>query len=103
MTMNLRAGFDGGGLGAGKVGLGLLEGDLIVLGVDLGDGITDLHLLVVLDVDLDDLAGDAGADLVEIAVDLCVIGVLGEGGAPVEDACADDKQDDDRDDDELTA
>src|SRR6202012_522749 len=53
--------------------------------------------------DLDDLAGDAGADLVEIAVDLGVVGALGERGAPVEDACADDKQNDDGDDDELAA
>ena len=72
--------------GAGEVGLGLFEGDLVVLGIDLGDGLAGLDLLVVLDVDLDDLAGDAGADLVEVAVDLGVVGVFGEGGAPVEDA-----------------
>ena len=64
-----------GGLGAGEVGLGLLQGDLLVLGIDLGDGIADFDLLVVLDVDLDDLAGDAGADLVEVAVYLGVVGV----------------------------
>ena len=88
---------------AGEVGLRLLERDLIVLGVDLGDGRTDFHLLVVFHVDLDDLAGDAGADLVEVAVHLRVVGVFGEGGAPVEDARADDEQDDDGDDDELAA
>ena len=79
------------------------SGDLIVLGIDLGDGRPDVDLLVVVDVDLDDLAGDAGADLIEIAVDLGVVGVFGEGGAPVEDARADDEEDDDRDDDELAA
>ena len=94
---------DGGGLRAGEVGLGLLDGDLIVLGIDLGDELADFDLLVVVDVDLDDLAGDARADLIEIAVDLGVVGVFGEGGAPVEDARADDEQDDDGDDDELAA
>ena len=51
------------------------SGDLIVLGVDLGDGLAGLDLLVVVDVDLDDLAGDARADLIEVAVDLGVVGV----------------------------
>src|ERR1700733_3146837 len=32
---------DSSGLWAGKVGLGLLEGYLVVLGVDLGDGLAD--------------------------------------------------------------
>ncbi len=66
-------------------------------------GCAGLDGLVVVDVDLDDLAGDAGADLVEVAVDLGVVGVFGEGGAPVEEAGADDEQDDDGDDDELAA
>ena len=96
-------GLDGGGLRAGEVGLGLLERHLVVLGVDLGDGCTDVHLLVVIDVDLDDLAGDARADLIEVAVDLSVVGVFGKGGAPVEDARADDEKNDDRDDDEFAS
>ncbi len=99
----LTFGLNVGGLRAGEVGLGLLEGDLIVLGIDLGDELADFDLLVVFDVDFDDLAGHARADLVEIAVHLGVVGVLGEGRAPVEDARADDKQDDDRDHDELAA
>ncbi len=87
--------------GAGEVGLRLLEGDLVVLGVDLGDELAGLDLLVVVDVDLDDLAGDARADLVEVAVDLGVVGVFGEGGAPVEEGADDDQENDDGDDDEL--
>ena len=66
-------------------------------------GCAGLNLLVVVDVDLDDLPGDTRADLVEIAVDLGVVCVLGEGGAPVEDTRPDDKEDDDSDDDELAA
>ena len=92
------------GLGAGEVGLGLLErrpGSRV--GSISASGCAGLDRLVVLDVDLDDLAGDARADLVEIAVHLGVVGVLGEGGAPVEEAGADDEQQDDADDDELAA
>ena len=40
--------------------------------------------LVLFDVDLDDLAGDARADLNEVAVDLRVVGVFAEGGVPPE-------------------
>ena len=89
------------GLGVGEVGLGLLERDLRVLGVDLGDGIARVDELLLLDVDMDDLAGDTGADLVEVAVHLGVVGVFGEGGAPVEECGANDDHSDDDDDDEL--
>ena len=61
------------GLGVGEVGLGLLESDLVILGVDLGDGIALVDELLLLDIDMDDLAGDARADLVEVAVDLGVV------------------------------
>ncbi len=94
-------GLDVLGLGAGQVGLGLIERDLIIPGVDLGDQLPLLDLLVVLDIDLDDLADDAGADLIEVAIDLGVVGVLDEGGVPVEEAGADHQQNDDGDDDEL--
>ena len=108
--MNIHAGdgdvnrlLDSSGLCAGEVGLGLLERHLVVLGVDLGDGLADVDALVVFDVDLDDLAGDARADLVEVAVHLCIVRAFGVGGAPVEDARADDKQKNDRDDDKFAA
>ncbi len=39
----LTVGLDGGGLGAGEIGLSLLEGDLIVAGIDLGDRRRRLH------------------------------------------------------------
>jgi len=56
------------GLGVGEVGLGLVEGDLVVGGVGLGEELAGLDGLVVVDVDLDDVADDAGADLVEVAI-----------------------------------
>ena len=72
-------------LRVGKVRLGLVERDLVVGGVDVGQRIAGLHRLVVVDVDLDDVAGDARAHLVEVAVHLRVVGVLGKGRAPVEE------------------
>ena len=88
------------GLGVGKVGLGLLESDLVVLGVDFGDGIALVDELLLLHVDMDDLAGDTRADLIEVAVYLGVVGVFGEGGAPVKEPGADGDHSDDDDDDE---
>ncbi len=73
-------------LGLGEVGFSLLDGDLVVAGIDLDDRLAGLDGLVLFDVDLEDLAADTGADLVEVAVYLGVVGVLSEGGAPVEEA-----------------
>ncbi len=75
------------GLGAGEIGLGLLKGDEVILGIDLGDDLAGFDLLVVVDIDLDDLTGDPRADLEEVAVDLRVVGAFGEGGVPVEEGC----------------
>ncbi len=91
------------GDGAGEVGLRLLEGDEVVLGIDLGDDLAGLDLLVVVDVDLDDLAGDARAHLKEVAIDLSVVGALREGRVPVEERADDDEENDDGDDDVFAA
>ena len=70
---NLAAGVDGGDrnghsgrdrgcLSIFKIGLGAFVGDLIVGGIDLDQHRSCLHVLIVLNVEFDDVAGDAGAD-----------------------------------------
>ena len=59
--------------------------------------------LIFLDIDLDDLAGNAGADLVQIPINLRIVRVLGKGGAPVEEAGDDGEQKHDGNDDETPA
>ncbi len=70
---------DRGCLRTGEVSLRLLEGHLIVAWVDLSNRVADLYRLIVFDINLDDLAGDSGAYLIEIAVHLSVVSVLAEG------------------------
>ena len=103
---DLRDGHIDRGLGvlclrAGQVGLRLVERDLVVGGVDLGQQLAGLHGLVVVHGDLHHLARDARADLVEVAVHLRVVGVFDEGGAPVEEGRAQHEQQHNADDGEL--
>ncbi len=89
------------GLRAGQVGLRLIERDLVVGGIDLGQQLARLHGLVVVHGDLHHLARNARADLVQVAVHLRVVGVFDEGGAPEEEGRAENDQQHDADDDEL--
>ena len=79
---NIHAGCRGIGRGAGKRGLGVFDGNLIVARVELNDGVARLHDLVLFHIDFHDLAGDTRADLNEVAVDLRVVSILAEGGVP---------------------
>ena len=105
------AGVDGGngdvdrggggvGLGAGDGGLGVLLGHEEVGRIELCDDGALGDELVFVHVDLGDLAGDAGADLDEMPVDLGVVGIFREGGPPVEIAPGEDENDDDAEDQE---
>ena len=89
------------GLRAGQVGLRLIERDLVIGGVDLGQQLARLHGLVVVHGDLHHLARNARADLVEVAVHLRVVGVFDECGAPEEEGRAENDQQHDADDGEL--
>jgi hypothetical protein len=81
---HIHVGRRGVGLGAGQSRLGVLDRNLVVRWVQLGDHVARLHHLVLLDVDLGDLARNAGAHLDQVAVDLRVVGVFAIGGAPPE-------------------
>ena len=106
----IAAGVDGGdghgdigrggvGLGAGKGCLRVLDGDLVVAGIELGDDVAGLDELVLLDVDLEHLAGDARTYLDEVAVDLGIVSVFAEGGAPPETGGDEREHDEDNDED----
>ena len=98
---HLRGG--GGGRGRGKRCLGVLDGDVEVGRIKIGDGVSGLDLLVLLNVDRQHVAGDARADLEKVAVNLRVVGVLGEGGAPPDADRDNDKDDEDEDEDAALA
>ena len=91
------------GLCGGERGLRLFERDLVVLRVEFDEQLTGLYLGVLLHVHRGDRAGDARADLVNIAIHLRVVRVFGEGGAPVPEDGAEDEQQDDTEDDDLAA
>ena len=70
------------GLRAGQCCLGVLDRDLVVPGVQLGDGVARINHLVLFHIDLENLPRDARTHLDQVAVDLRVVGVLGEGRMP---------------------
>ena len=88
------------GLGTLQAGLVLLHRDLKVLGIDLGNQGTGLDILVLIHVDLDHLSGNPGADLYQVTIHLCVVGVFVIRGVPPEEQRAHDKNRDHADDDE---
>ena len=88
--------------GAGQSGLGILDGDLVIAGIEIDDRVTPLHHLVLFHVHLGDVAGDARTDLDEVTIDLRVIGVFGVCGAPP-DAEGDEYHDNESDDDNTPA
>ena len=97
---NVHARGDGGGLGIFKVRLGALESDLIVGRIDFYQHRSRLHVLVVLHVELDDMSGDAGADGIDVAVDLSVVGGFIAGEVAIGEESRNHKHndgDDDRD------
>ncbi len=77
---NAHSGRDCGRLSIFKIGFGALVGDLIVRRINLDQHRSRLHVLIVLDVELDHVAGDARADGIDVAVDLGIVGrfVAGE-------------------------
>ena len=90
------------GLGAGQRSLRVLDGDLVVARIELGDRVARLDQLVLFHIDLDDLAGDARADLDQMAVDLRVVSIFAEGGVPP-DPDGDQHQDHDHNHDDAPA
>ena len=70
------------GLGIGQRGLRVLDGDVKVLGVELGNRVARLHHLVFYDVDLDHLPRNARADLNQVAIDLGVVSIFAVGRVP---------------------
>jgi hypothetical protein len=73
---------------------------LKIPGIDLGNQATGLHVLILLHVDFDDLSGNPCADLYQVTIHLCVVGVLVVRGVPPEEQGAHDKNSDNADDDE---
>ena len=88
------------GLGTLQAGLILLHRDLKVLGVDLGNQSAGLHVLILIHVDFDHLPGNPGADLYQVTIHLCVVGVFVIRGVPPKKQRAHDKNRDHADDDE---
>jgi hypothetical protein len=77
----------GGGcrsLRAGEGCLGILHGDLVIGGVQLGDHVARLDHLILIDIDLGDLSGDARTDLDQVSVDLGVVRVFTKCRTPPE-------------------
>ncbi len=70
---NIHSGGDRCGLGIFKVRFGAIVGDLIVGRIDLDQHRSRSYILIVLHVELGDVAGDAGADGVHVAVDLSIV------------------------------
>ena len=60
-------------------------------------------MLVLVHIDLGDVAIDARADLDKVAIDGCVVGVFVIGGVPPEEKSADQQHRDESDDDETAA
>ncbi len=95
----LHVGGQGIGLGAGQCSLGVRDCDFVVARVKVDDRSALWHLLVLVNIDLRHLAGDARTHLDQVAVHLRIIGVLGEGGVPPEgdrrheDDCNDNNDD----------
>ncbi len=79
---HIHVGCGGVGLSAGKRGLSIFHRNLIIRRIEFGNHVSGLDDLILLDIDLENLAGDARADLNQMAVDLRVIGVFAISGAP---------------------
>ena len=77
-----------------KISLGFVVGHLIVGGIDFNQHRPGLNVLIVLDVELDDMAGDAGADGIHVAVDLSVVGRFVAAHVSVNEKSHDQKNDD---------
>ena len=77
---DVHAGSDSSGLRILKVGLGTFVSDLIIRGIDFDQHGSRRHVLIVLHIELDNVAGDAGADRIDVAIDLGIVGrfVAGE-------------------------
>ncbi len=88
------------GLSALQAGLVLLHRHFKILGIDLSNQSTGLHVLILLHVDPDNLPGNPGADLDQVTIHLCVVGVFVIRGVPPEEQRAHDKNGDHADDDE---
>ena len=87
------------GLGALQAGLILLHRHLKILRIDFGNQGAGLHVLILFDIDPDHLPGNPGADLDQVTIHLCVIGVFVIRGVPPEEQRAHDKNSDHADDD----
>ena len=88
------------GLSALQAGLILLYRLIKIPGIDLSNQGPGLHVLVLLHVDPDHLPGHPGADLDQVAIHLCVVGVFVIRGVPPEEQRAHDQNSDHADDDE---
>jgi hypothetical protein len=62
-----------GGFGVFKIGLGLGDGNFIVFGVNLNEDGALLDPLVIIHIDLDNVAGNARADGVKVDVGLGIV------------------------------
>ncbi len=87
------------GLGALQAGLILLHRHLKIFRIDFGNQGAGLHVLILFDIDPDHLPGNPGADLDQVTIHLCVIGVFVIRGVPPEEQGAHDKNRDHADDD----
>ncbi len=76
---------------------------MIVLRVEFDQQLAGLDLGVLLHMHGGDGAGDARADLVDVAVYLRIVGVFGEGGAPIPEAGSEHEQEHDGEDEDRAA
>ncbi len=70
---NINSRFGGGCLGALEIGFSALVGNLVIRRIDFYQHGARLHVLIVQDIQLHDVARNAGADGVDVAVDLGII------------------------------
>ncbi len=93
----------GGSLRVFEIGFGAVVGNLVIGGIDFHQHRTGLHILVVEDIELDDVAGDAGADGIDVAVDFGIIGRFVAGDIAVDEKSHDQQHDDGDDDGDAEA
>ena len=88
----------GGRFSVGEIRAGLIDGDLIISGIDFDQHRPFLYVFIVVDIYAGDMAADARTDGVKMSVDLCVVSGFVFGEVSPQDHCAgaDDDQADEQ-------